>query len=99
MKDLSHYFQTFDDARPRPVEILIAERLGEAQAALAEARAGQLRGELVEAAEVEPLWTRKLRAFGNRVLAIPARVRDLSARQNVSLTQEPRVLTEVAEDN
>src|SRR6185437_4544858 len=24
MKDLSHYFQTFDDARPRTIEILIA---------------------------------------------------------------------------
>jgi hypothetical protein len=40
----------------------------------------------------------KLRAFGNRVLAIPA-VRDLSARRNVSLTQELRVLIEVADDN
>ncbi len=48
-------------------------RLGQAQAALAEARAGKLSGELVEAAEVEALWTRKMRAFRNRVLAIPVR--------------------------
>ena len=75
-------------------------RLGAAQAALAEAKAAQLRGETVPVAEVEQFWKAKLRAFRNRVLSIPSRVRDLSARQNVILTQELRgALTELADDN
>jgi phage terminase Nu1 subunit (DNA packaging protein) len=74
------------------------ERLGQAQATLAEVKAKQLSGELVEASEVEALWTSKLRAFRNRILAIPSRVRDLSARQSVSLTHELRgALTELAD--
>lgn len=48
-------------------------RLGQAQAALAEAKAAQLRSELVETDAVEKLWTSKLRAFRNRILAIPPR--------------------------
>jgi hypothetical protein len=43
-------------------------------------------------------WTRtKLKAFRNRVLAVPGRVKDLSAHQSVTLTQELRdALTELA---
>jgi phage terminase Nu1 subunit (DNA packaging protein) len=74
-------------------------RLGQAQADLAEAKAAQLRGETLPVAEIEKLWTSKLRAFRNRVLAIPSRIKDLSARQSVSLTQELRAaLTELADD-
>jgi len=76
------------------------ERLGQAQATLAETKAKQLTGELVDASAVEQFWKAKLRAFRNRVLSIPSRVRDLSARQNVILTQELRgALTELADDN
>jgi phage terminase Nu1 subunit (DNA packaging protein) len=74
------------------------ERLGQAQATLAEVKAKQLSGELVEASEVETFWRGKLKAFRNRVLAIPSRVRDLNARQSVSLTQELRAaMTELAD--
>ena len=59
---------------------------------------GQLRGETLPVAEIEKLWTSKLRAFRNRVLAILSRVKDLSARQRPSLTQELRAaLTELAD--
>jgi hypothetical protein len=34
---------------------------------------------------VKALWTRKMRAFRNRLLAIHARPRSLSARQTVTL--------------
>jgi hypothetical protein len=47
--------------------------LGAAQADLTETKARQLRGELVEAIKVEKLWTSKLKAFPNRILAIPHR--------------------------
>lgn len=53
-------------------------------------KAKQLSGELVEASEVEALWTCKLQAMRNRILAIPSRVKDLSARQSMTLTQELR---------
>jgi terminase small subunit / prophage DNA-packing protein len=73
-------------------------RLGQAQADLAEAKAAQIRGETLPVAEIEKLWTSKLRAFRNRVLAIPSRVKDLSARQKVSLTRELRdCLNELAD--
>jgi phage terminase Nu1 subunit (DNA packaging protein) len=73
-------------------------RLGQAQASLAEAKVGQLRGELVEAAEVERVWTTKLWAIRNRILAIPNRLRDLSPKQSVVLTREQRdALTELAD--
>jgi phage terminase Nu1 subunit (DNA packaging protein) len=63
-------------------------RLGQAQADLAEAKAAQIRGETVPVAEVETFWRSKLKAFRNRVLAVPGRVkephgaaeRDLDAR-------------------
>ena len=74
-------------------------RFAAAQTALTEAKARQLSGELVEASEVEVFWKGKLRAFRNRVLSVPARVRDLNARQNVVLTQELRAcLNELADD-
>ena len=74
-------------------------RLGSAQASLAEARAERLRGEVLPTKEVEALWTRKLKGFRARILAIPERLRDLNARQSVKLWQEIRAaLTELAED-
>jgi phage terminase Nu1 subunit (DNA packaging protein) len=74
-------------------------RFAAAQTALTEAKARQLSGELVEASEVEVFWKGKLRAFRNRVLSVPARVRDLNARQNVVLTQELcACLNELADD-
>ena len=73
-------------------------RLGQAQATLAETKAKQLSGELVEADAVEAFWRSKLKAFRNRVLAVPGRVRDLPARQSVLLGQELRAaLTELAD--
>jgi phage terminase Nu1 subunit (DNA packaging protein) len=75
------------------------ERLGSAQAELAEAKVAQIRGETVPVADVEAFWRSKLKSFRNRVLAVPSRVRDLTARQNVMLTQELRAaLTELADD-
>lgn len=62
------------------------ERLGQAQAALVETKTKKLAGELVEVAEIEQFWHTKLRSFRNRILAAPSRVRDLNARQNVTLT-------------
>ena len=67
-----------------------ARELGAAQADLATTKAAKMRGELVEASEVETFWRGKLQAFRNRVLAVPSRLRDLTARQNVTLTQELR---------
>src|SRR5262249_22667520 len=52
--------------------------LGQAQAALAEAKAAQLRSELVETDAVEKLWTSKPRAFRNRISSIPGRGQYLS---------------------
>ena len=73
------------------------ERLGQAQATLAEVKAKQLAGELVEVEAVETFWRSKLKQFRNRMLAVPSRVRDRSARQSVTLTQELRdALAELA---
>ena len=48
---------------------------------------------------MEALWTRKLRAIRNQLLAIPSRVRDLSARQSVVTTQEiGAALNELADE-
>jgi phage terminase Nu1 subunit (DNA packaging protein) len=74
-------------------------RLGAAQADLATTKAAKLRGELVEASEVEALWRSKLKAFRNRITNIPGRVQYLSARQTVVLQQELRAaLDELADD-
>ena len=74
-------------------------RLGAAQADLAAEKVKQMRGETLPTAEVEAFWRGKLRAFRNRILAIPNRLRGLSARQNVALAQELRAaLTELADD-
>jgi phage terminase Nu1 subunit (DNA packaging protein) len=72
-------------------------RLGAAQATLAETKAKQLAGELIDAAEVEAFWRDKLRAFRNRILAVPGRVKGLQTQQSVALTQELRIaLSELA---
>jgi phage terminase Nu1 subunit (DNA packaging protein) len=74
------------------------ERLGQAQAALAEAKAGQLRGELVEVAEVESFWRGKLKAFRNRILAIGDRMRQLPMKDHARLMGVLRsALTELAD--
>jgi phage terminase Nu1 subunit (DNA packaging protein) len=74
-------------------------KLSEAQAELANTRAAKMRGELVDASDVEKLWISKLRALRNRILGIPSKVQYLSARQTVVLTQELRdVLDELADD-
>jgi hypothetical protein len=50
-------------------------------------------------AEVETFWRGRLRAFRNRILSVPSRLRDLSARQSVNLNQELRAcLDELADD-
>ena len=75
-------------------------RLGQAQASLAEVKAGALAGTLVGADDVEKLWRSKLKAFRSRLLAIPGRLGTLPARQSVTLTQEIRAaLTELADDD
>jgi phage terminase Nu1 subunit (DNA packaging protein) len=77
----------------------VRARLGAAQADLAAEKVKAMRGETLPKAEVEALWTSKLRAFRNRILAIPNRVSYLSLRQRESLTQELRAaLTELADD-
>ena len=74
-------------------------RLGAAQADLATTKAAKMRGELVEVEAVETYWRGKLRSFRNRVLAVPSRVKDLSARQSVTLSSELRAcLDELADD-
>jgi phage terminase Nu1 subunit (DNA packaging protein) len=65
-------------------------RLGAAQAALAEARAGKLSGELVRVDEVEAKWTAACRSIRGRVLAVADKMRDLPARQHVKLVSELR---------
>jgi hypothetical protein len=53
----------------------------------------------VPVAEVEAFWRGKLKSFRNRILAVPSRVRDLTAWQNVMLTHEIRAaLTQLADD-
>jgi phage terminase Nu1 subunit (DNA packaging protein) len=59
--------------------------------------AGASARERLGAAQAD-LWRTKLKAFRNRILAIPSRVEYLSARQTVVLTQELRAaLTELAD--
>lgn len=52
--------------------------------------AERMRGEVLPTKEVEALWTRKLKGFRVRILAIPERLRDFNARQSVRLSQELR---------
>jgi terminase small subunit / prophage DNA-packing protein len=73
-------------------------KLAEAQATLAETKAKQLAGELVDAAEVERTWTSACKAIRSRVLAVVDRVRDLTAKQRTKLTAELRsALNELAD--
>lgn len=77
----------------------VRARLGAAQADLAAEKVKAMRGETLPTTEVEALWTSKLRAFRNRILTIPSRVKDLSARQMENLMQELRAcLEELADD-
>jgi phage terminase Nu1 subunit (DNA packaging protein) len=79
--------------------IAVRAKLASAQADLAAEKVKVMRAETVPAAEVEALWTSKLRAFRNRILAIPGGVNIFSARQTVVLTQElSEALTELADD-
>jgi phage terminase Nu1 subunit (DNA packaging protein) len=72
--------------------------LGRAQAKLAQLKADQLAGRLVEAAEVEKTWTLKLRALRGRVLSIGDRLHHLATRDHALLVRELRAaLTELAE--
>ena len=67
------------------------------QAAGRGGEAGASARERLGAAQAD-LWRTKLKAFRNRILAIPSRVEYLSARQTVVLTQELRAaLTELAD--
>ena len=59
------------------------ERLGQAQATLAEVKAKQLAGELVEVAEVESFWRSKLRALRGRILNIADGMHTLPAKELV----------------
>ena len=76
----------------------VRARLASAQADLAAEKVKAMRGE-TPTAEVEALWTSKLRAFRNRILGIPQKVQNLSARQTVVLMQELRAaLDELADE-
>jgi hypothetical protein len=79
---------------------MAADRGGEAEATARE-RLGAAQADLTETnAKVETFWRTKLKAFRNRVLAIPHRVEYLSARQTLALTQELRAcLDELADDS
>jgi phage terminase Nu1 subunit (DNA packaging protein) len=75
------------------------ERLGQAQATLAEVKAKQLAGELVEVSEVEAKWSATCRAIRAGVLGVADRMRDLPARQHVKLATELRAaLTDLADN-
>ena len=77
----------------------VRAKLREAQVDLANTRAAKMRGELIDASDVEKLWSSKLRALRNRILGIPHKVQYLSARQTMVLTQELRdALNELADD-
>lgn len=77
----------------------VRARLASARADLAAEKVKAMRGEMLPTAEVEALWTSKLRAFRNRILGIPQRVQNLSARQTVVLMQELRAaLDELADE-
>ena len=65
-------------------------RLGQAQTTLAEVKAKQLSGELVDVSEVERTWTSACKTIRSRVLPVADRVRDLDPRDHVKLSQESR---------
>jgi phage terminase Nu1 subunit (DNA packaging protein) len=64
------------NARAAPLARATKERgrLAAAQADIAEQKAAKLRGELVEAAEVEAEWSGVLRTVRAGMLAVPSRV-------------------------
>lgn len=68
-------------------------RLARAQAEAQEVKNAKLRGELVEASEVERAWSDILRQVRARVLAVPSRVRaDLPAIEAQTITAFDRAL-------
>lgn len=78
-------------------------RLARAQADKAEAQAAAMRGDLVEAAEVEREWSDVLRRVRAGVMAAPSRIRQrlphLTVDDAAALDAELRdVLTEIAND-
>jgi phage terminase Nu1 subunit (DNA packaging protein) len=93
------HLRSIASARGGEDAVAVRAKLASAQADLAAEKVKAMRGETLPTAEVEALWTRKLRAFRSRILAIPSRVSYLSLRQRESLTQELRAaLDELADD-
>jgi phage terminase Nu1 subunit (DNA packaging protein) len=64
-------------------------KLAKAQAALAEAKAERMKGEVVPVADVQKEWTGRLRALRARILAVGDKLRHLPAKDHV------RVMTEL----
>jgi phage terminase Nu1 subunit (DNA packaging protein) len=85
-----HHLREMTAGRGGEAGTTARERLGTAQATLAEVKEKQLAGELVEAAEVEAKWTSACRSIRARVLAVADRMRELPARQHVKLVAELR---------
>jgi len=73
-------------------------RLGSAQADLAEAKAARMRGETVNASDVEKQWTGKMREFRSRILSVPDRVPLPLRERNVLTTELCDALTELADN-
>ena len=72
--------------------------LARAQTTLAETKAKQLRGELIDANEVEQFWEGKLRSFRQRILSVPDRVPLLLRERKVLATELCAALTELADN-
>jgi phage terminase Nu1 subunit (DNA packaging protein) len=93
------HLRSIASARGGEDAVAVRAKLASAQADLAAEKVKAMRGQTLPTVEVEAFWAGKLRAFRNRILSVPSRVRDLSARQRVTLTQELRAaLTELADD-
>ena len=73
-------------------------RLGSEQADLAEAKAARMRGETVNASDVEKQWTGKMREFRSRILSVPDRVPLPLRERNVLTTELCDALTELADN-
>jgi phage terminase Nu1 subunit (DNA packaging protein) len=63
----------------------------DSQARLAEVKAKQLAGELVDMAEVEAKWRLACRLIRSRILSVAERMRDLTPQQRLMLLQELRM--------
>jgi phage terminase Nu1 subunit (DNA packaging protein) len=76
----------------------VRARLGAAQADLAEAKAEQLRGELVESDAVKAKWSSTYWAIRARMPAVADRMPDLPTRHHEKLSRELRdPLTELSD--